>query len=781
MQKNKVHSNSKLALAWLCTMLLLAVALGQQVLFQRSVPIETNILALLPDNRQDPIAQQAFDHVANSMSNKVIFLLGSENSSQTLAAADAFTSKLQTAPLFANVTGRVPVDTQHAWGELYFPKRFQLLTNEQKNRLEQHPEQQIQYVLQSLYNPFSGVTGQELSSDPFLLFRDYLNQLTKQTGNFSLTDGYLTTQYQNKQFVLISADLNGSPYSYSLQQQLPSLISIENAIRDEFNIELLHTGVVFYAEHGTESAKSEISTIGVGSLLGVVLLLLLVYRSPVPLALALLSIGCGLLAAFVGTVAIFGKVHLFSLVFGASLIGVSIDYAFHFLTDRLAAGQNWNASKGLKQIFTAITLGLITSLIGYLGMLIAPFPGLQQLSLFSAIGLIAAYGTVVCWYPILAAKPSQTRPLPLTKAIHTWLSLWQRPLFRKGFPLTLLSLALLGLYHVEYNDDIRQLQALPQDLKQQEEAIQAITGLNSSQQMLVVTGKNQQELLQTLEAVSTSLSGLQQQGTLGSFQSISQYLPSTQVQQQNFDLIKQLYKQQAPALAQSLQSNEIAQFSHRFEPLTIDDFLSSPISEPLRFLWLGELAGQRQAAIIMLSGVTDTTPIIDFVAQTSAVSYLNKADEISSLFGEYRVRVTELLIAASLVIMLVLCWRYGFKRAIRLMLPPVIAGIVGIGITSLTGVPLNLFNLLALILILGIGIDYTLFFAEQHQADATLLAITLSAMTTLLSFGLLALSQTQAIHSFGITVLTGIMVAWLLAPLSMSVPKASNVTTERKK
>nr|WP_281222129.1 MMPL family transporter [Photobacterium sanguinicancri] len=773
-------SNSKLALAWLCVMLLLAVALGQQLFFQRSNPIETNILALLPENRQDPIAQQAFDHVANSMSNKVIFLIGSNDADQMLAAADAFDSALQTSPLFAKITAKVPVDTQQAWGELYFPNRFQLLTTEQKTRLTQHPEQQTQFVIQSLYNPFSGVTGQELASDPFLLFRDYLSQLTKQTGNFSLSNGYLTTKYQGKQYVLISADLADSPYSYRLQQQLPELLNIEQGIRDTFDIELLHTGVVFYAEHGTESAKSEISTIGVGSLVGVILLLLLVYRSPLPLALALLSIGCGLLAAFVGTVAIFGKVHLFSLVFGASLIGVSIDYAFHFLTDRLAAGERWNANKGLKQIFTAITLGLITSLIGYLGMLIAPFPGLQQLSLFSAIGLIAAYATVVCWYPVLAAKPSQSRPLPLTQTMHAWLALWQQPLFRKCMPAALLSLALVGLYHVEYNDDIRQLQALPQDLKQQEDTIKAITGLSSSQQMLVVTANDQQQLLQNLESVSGTLTKFKQQGVLKGFQSISQYLPSENTQQQNYDLIKQLYQQQATALAQALPTAGQATFDHDFSPLTVEQFIHSPVSEPLRFLWLGKLANQQQAAIIMLSDVSDIGPIVDFAEHSNTVSYLNKADEVSSLFGEYRVRVTELLIAASLVIMGVLWWRYGFTRAVRLMLPPVIAGIVGIGVTSLTGVPLNLFNLLALILILGIGIDYTLFFAEQHQADATLLSITLSAMTTLLSFGLLALSQTQAIHSFGITVLTGIMVAWLLAPLSMTSSSHTSSTKEHK-
>ena len=84
-------------------------------------------------------------------------------------------------------------------------------------------------------------------------------------------------------------------------------------------------------------------------------------------------------------------------------------------------------------------------------------------------------------------------------------------------------------------------------------------------------------------------------------------------------------------------------------------------------------------------------------------------------------------------------------------------------------ISVSIFNLLALILILGIGIDYTLFFAEQKQpkSENTLLAITLSAITTVLSFGLLALSETQAIHGFGMTVLSGIIVAWLLAPLAM--------------
>ena len=129
---------------------------------------------------------------------------------------------------------------------------------------------------------------------------------------------------------------------------------------------------------------------------------------------------------------------------------------------------------------------------------------------------------------------------------------------------------------------------------------------------------------------------------------------------------------------------------------------------------------------------------------------------------------------------MVLGWRYGVKQSLLMLLPSLIAGVAGLAVTGILGSTLNLFNLLGLILILGIGIDYTLFFAEQKKSLSTLLAITLSGLTTLLSFGLLSLSQTHAIHSFGVTVLTGIFVAWLLSPLAINSSKNVERPTSRE-
>ncbi|PSV52508.1 MMPL family transporter [Photobacterium sp. GB-1] len=778
-----MFSNSKLASLWLAIMLILVAALGYQLTARKQLPIETNILALLPENRQDPIAQQAFDHIATSMSDKVVFVVGSKNSDTMIKAANDFSQALPSLKLFSHIDAKVSQDQQQAWAKLYYPKRFQLLTPEQQTRLREHPEQQTQNVLNAMYNPFSGITGTELTNDPFLLFREYLTELTAKAGKFSLKQGFLTTEYQGKHYALITANLAGSAYNIELQDKLPALHALEKQIESKYSLagsalDIQQTGVIFYAAHGTKSAEDEISTIGLGSLLGIIVLLIAVYRSTLPLALALLSITCGLVAAFVTTVAIFGKVHLFSLVFGASLIGVSIDYAFHYLTDRLAAGKHWNSQQGLKHIFSAITLGLITSLIGYLGMLVAPFPGLQQLSLFSAIGLTAAYATVVCWYPTLAAKPSPPRSIPFASVLGRWLHIWQQPSVRWVTPILLALLALYGLTKASYNDDIRQLQALPASLQQQEATIKAITGVSSSQQMLLVKADSEQALLNKIASTDHTLDGLIQQGALKSYQSLGQYIPTLDQQKANFALVKQLYQEQGAILSQRLNLAKPVTFSATFEPLTMTHFLASSVSAPLRFMWLGSLKDQhgvsKYSAVILLHDIKQQHTIAELAQHDNGLTYLNKADEISSLFGQYREHVTWLLIAASFAIYLLLAWRYGIKQGVKMIAPSLIAGIAGIAITSLTGTPLNLFNLLALILILGIGIDYSLFFAElkpntgHQQGITTLLAITLSALTTVLSFGLLALSETQAIHSFGITVLTGIIIAWLLAPLAMT-------------
>ena len=68
------------------------------------------------------------------------------------------------------------------------------------------------------------------------------------------------------------------------------------------------------------------------------------------------------------------------------------------------------------------------------------------------------------------------------------------------------------------------------------------------------------------------------------------------------------------------------------------------------------------------------------------------------------------------------------------------------------------------LLLLGVGVDYGIFLLEHRDDPASWLAVSLGAASTLLAFGLLALSATPALHSFGLSLLLGIGLVWLLSP-----------------
>ena len=112
------------------------------------------------------------------------------------------------------------------------------------------------------------------------------------------------------------------------------------------------------------------------------------------------------------------------------------------------------------------------------------------------------------------------------------------------------------------------------------------------------------------------------------------------------------------------------------------------------------------------------------------------------------------------------------RSAWRALLPTVLAALLSVALLGWVGEPLRLFSVLAQLLLLGIGVDYGIFLFEHRQDPASWLAINVGAASTLLAFGLLSLSATPALHSFGLCLLFGIALVWVLSPCFRPPPAA---------
>lgn len=806
---------------WLC--LMLAASLWTLQLWQNGAKVQSDILAMLPHLQQDALTARALEQVESTLAGQVYLALIAKDETQAIAAATLLMEQLKTQNTAFTDIRSADLQMGEALGQFYFPHRFKLLTPEQTEALSQNGlEHLIASATQQLYNAFSYANSQLLTQDPLLLFPDNLLALAPST-KLSASQGILLAHPQsvdtkqgvdNSEGVAAIVMAKGTESAFNPNAQLrqqAALTKALNTVSAQYaGIKVLQAGALFHAIEATNTAKSEISVLGLASLLGVVLLVWLAFRSVMPLLLAMVTIGSGLLLAVTFTLSVFGELHLLTLVFGTSLIGIAIDYSFHFYCERLSDHQR-SPQATVAYIFPTVSLAFITSALAYVGIGLAPFPGMQQVAIFCASGLLGAYLTLVLAYPLLAGSklPSGERPLTLAQAYLAKLTGLSNKLISPWglslFALVLAGVCLLGISKLNVDDDIRHLQQSPASVTEPEDKLRKLLSGGTDNQFLLVRAPSEEALLQRLEDLSPQLDAAIKQQELGNYVSLSRYLPSKQTQDSAYQLQGKIYQSQLTTVLNSIGLDDslapelsAAYLTAKDSYITPTDFFELGLGKQLAPLWLApqgfapigqstepttspdnaNLGNDSHGAIVLLGGIEDIAALKARFAEDQQVQLIDKVADISTVMGHYRLLTLKLLGLALVIALLLFSLSFGVKRAALVVAVPALAAVLTLAILGLVGSPLSLFHALALILIFGIGIDYSLFFASAAQhGKAVMMAVFMSACSTLLAFGLLAFSQTQAIHYFGLTLSLGIGFTFVLSPLILTT---SQVLTTNK-
>ncbi|MBN9421397.1 MAG: hypothetical protein BGO63_19465 [Candidatus Accumulibacter sp. 66-26] len=784
------------AALWLLLALSAALACAVQFVAAGRVPVQTNLLALLPPTERNPLAEEAVNRLADAAGNRAVFMVGASSPEASAAAARAFAATLREAAgadtLRQVVADIPPFDPKQLTG-LYLQHRYTLLADADRAALAAGRADLDARLQQKLYAPFRFGLTVSPADDPFGFTDAWLAGLPLRSLKLEPEGGLLVAREADgateKTWVFVAAELSASAYDGNLQQRFGAAVAhAESALgKTHPDAAVLRTGTVFYADAARQSAEREFDLIGAGSLLGMLLMLYLVFRSLRPLALGLLSVGFGIGTAVAVTVAAYGEMHLITLVFGASLIGEAIDYAIQYFAAHLGAGKDWEPMRGLRSIAPGLTVALATSLLGYGALLLAPFPALAQIALFALCGLSAAWLSVFLLLPALLVSPGRRDPEAAVAGPQKFLRWWQTRMSRRrclGLAALLLALAAPGWPKLSGNDDVRLLISRPPALVAQEEKIRALTGFANGSQLFLVEGATPDAVQANEEALAARLAGLTAGGEISGYQALSAFVPSPQRQAENYRLWQENVFADAAALhalfarselRDDIAESQIAAFKAAAgQPLRLDDWLQTPMATPFRHLWLGQ--GERgYASIVLPQGATDVAALAAAADGLPGVTLVDKAGSVSRLFHDYRQWGALWLLGALLLVFGVLCVRYGPRQAAVTQAPTLLAMALALGIFGYLGTPLTLFNLMALMLVLGVGVNYAIFLREGGQrAAATLAGVLLSAGTTLLSFGLLAFSSMPALSGFGLTLLVGVGIAVLLAPMILTFSTGEN-------
>jgi predicted exporter len=543
---------------------------------------------------------------------------------------------------------------------------------------------------------------------------------------------------------------------------------------------VLLSGPAVFAVEARAAIEQDAWRLSVISSVLVVSILLSIYRSFIVLLLAFLPVASGLLVGIAAVGLGFDAVHGITLGFGATLIGEAVDYPSYLFSH---VGRGERVEETAARLGPTLGLAVLTTVFGATAMLLSSFTGLAQLGLLTMTGVLVAGWTTRFLLPLLAPYGFSPQPVAvLPRVLFALVRLASRGAWVIGVLLAAAACLLAVQYPSLWNDDLARLSPVPETAMALDEALRSELGAPDVRQVVIVLGATQEQALAHSERIEPWLQQEVQAHVITGYELASAYLPSR---------ARQAERRAALPDAATLRENlNHALQGLPFRPGLFEPFLrdvESTRTGPL--LSLSDLRGSMLAfkietlvfkhegqwvVLIPLRGVRDIAQLAaDARALPSFATLLDLKAESDRLVQGYR---REAMLFAGLGILAIslvlLCGLKHPATVLRVLVPVLIAVVLNVAGLWLMGERLNVFHLVALLLVVGIGLNYALFFnrqaqdREDHARTALALAVCLS--TTLSAFGCLAASKMPVLHAIGVTVSSGALLALVCAAMLAS-------------
>lgn len=701
--------------------------------------IDSDILSLLPGDAHDPVLADALRQASTVASNRVAFAIEGSTAQKRHAATLALSDALLATGYFQSSLN----DGEDLWKWL-FAHRTSMLCADDRQKLQAGQGSAIaEEAARSWYSPFGMGGGRLMQSDPFLLTTRLLGCI--------IPKSMRGASQENAE--IISGHITASVYRIDVQDSVNAVIGSWRQKYGPDGLTLSRAGALFHATYGASEARSEMTIIGsITSIAVLIFYWLMFYSLRAPLIAVSMVVYC-LTIGLALTICFFGHIHVMSLVFGAALIGMVVDYTTYYLVTGLEDEKRTVAERKA-HIWKPLSLGMVTSVGAFAALLFFPVPAFQQIAILGGGGLIAAWAATLVLTPLLEQKPMQLGPgaVAIEKAAGGYLAHTPSPGLASAIILICLSFSAIGLMLTHTLDDVRKFQPPSAQLAAEEARISALTGFATSGSFMLVRGTGADETAASEERLMSRIEAAGHSANVA--MSASQIAPSQSRMAVDSALIRD-----------KLIAPHLAPFQAHMGLRAQSPYDMPPPSLPPPAL-AADLKGQTGDvywSIVPLSG--NATALSNL--NNADWSYIEPATRYSNLMQRYRLLAVYGLIAAVMATGVLLVLAYRRLASLIIMLPMLLALMLTPVLTSLIGLPFSFFSAMGLFLVVGAGVDYAIFQWEHPQAAGkwTRVGIVLAALMTCISVGLLGLSSVLPVRSFGITVAIGILLSLLMSPL----------------
>ena len=374
---------------------------------------------------------------------------------------------------------------------------------------------------------------------------------------------------------------------------------------------------------------------------------------------------------------------------------------------------------------------------------------------------------------------------------------WRSAAWRlAGWTVPLVALGLIALHRAPlWDGQLSSLSPVPAASIALDSALRRDLGAPEVRSVVVASAASAEDALVGAETAAAILDPLVAAGVLAGYDSPARYLPSEQRQQAHKASIPPRERLQrlldGAAATLPIRAEQLSRFvddleSARTAPLiTRADLESTSLRSAVELL-LVEHDGRWNALMPLAApragGAVDTERVSEALTRRTAATgraagpfelrVLDLKTESDALYAGYLAEASRLSLIGLVAIMVLLAVALRSMRAmLRVVMPLLVSVMIVMAGFSLAGHPMNILHLVGLLLIVAIGSNYALFFERETQRGEppiearTVASLVVANLTTVIGFGVLALSSVPVLAAIGSTVAPGAFLALVLSAL----------------
>jgi len=665
-----------------------------------------------------------------------------------------------------------------------------------------------------LQTPQSTMVKQIVRLDPFNLLPLYLEKMQSAGGglNVDLSSGYYVSADHSAAIIIAKPKQAAQNLPFSRVVMTETLAIADQAVA-EFRAanpsvplpRLGYTGGYAIAAEDEKIIRRDMAINSVSSMLGILLLYLYAYRRPSALLYAAVPMMMAIIITFAIGAMAFGTLSAASTGFAALLAGLGVDF-LTVLYERYVDERNRGADvieavrTVMRHGLPGVVVGALTTAATFYAFLATDFRGMTELGFLTGSGIMVFLLCVVFVFPALLIVVERRRDTNRKLYVHAFGSgrivraSLRRPRAVMIAWLIVVAIAGTAATGVRFSDSIQNLRSKGNEGIRLQEVVTNKFGQSFEFMMYGVRGKTAAEAIAKTEAAMPDLDRIAKQKVIGSYQSITTFLPSEGHQRQiidrlaagaqngefdfariertfraalvengfredAFDEILPLYQQalaqREPVTMQTLERLGLADSVQRFMKKTRDGYMSIVYVYPTTGTWPRFLPDElqefrRKHPEGVLTGV-------NLVSQT--LRTITHADALrASTLG--------------FVLVFGLLW-IGFRSFTRacLVFVPFIAGCACmLGFMATMEIEFNFMNVFVGLMLVGTATDYAVYMLQRYDespshfpenASETGRAVVLAALMSIVGFASFAISHYPGVRSVGIAAVVGIALSCL--------------------